>query len=497
MLKVRFAPSPTGYLHVGGARTALFNWLHARSKGGKFVLRIEDTDPERSREYFEEDIKKQLEWLGLMWDELYRQSDRADFYGEYFEKLKSEEKIYPCFCDPQKLEEARKKAREKGEPYKYPGTCRKLSREEREQRLRDGQRAAWRFAVPENEDVKWRDFVKGEVVYNTANLEDFVVRRGDGSYTYNYCVVVDDATMGINFVLRGEDHVPNTPKQILLYKALSFDVPEFAHIPLILNKEGKKLSKREGGATVVELHVAGYLPQSVVNWLALMGWSHPEEKEIFKVEELVNRFTVERLNTSPARFDLDKLRYINSVHMKELGFEEFVREFENWIAYVKKEKAYTEDVENLLENVKGVVNRLSKYFVSEKGNVLNLAYLFRENAANFYELVKILLEVLEDKVISDEDRIKFCDNWSKFCEVLYALVENLQGCEWSMESIKATFKLAIKQGCKGKNLYKPFRLVATNLADGPNITEVVYWLGKERVLKRLNNYVKSLSANFN
>jgi len=324
-LRVRFAPSPTGELHVGGARTALYNWLWARKERGTFVLRIEDTDLARSERRYAEGIMDALRWLGLDWDELYYQSERLPIYRKYVERLLEEGKAYPCFCTPEELAERRRKALARGKAPEYDGHCRDLSEAERKRYLAQGRKPAIRFRVSEEtKETSYHDFLRGEVHFRRLTTGDFVIQKADGSPTYNLACVVDDHEMGITHVLRAEDHISNTPKQVWLYRALGWEPPAFGHLSVILGPDRKKLSKRHGATSVEALKEMGFLPEAVVNHLALLGWSPDTGEEVFTLEELVERFSLERVNLAPQVFDLDKLKWLNRKHLARLAPKELL-----------------------------------------------------------------------------------------------------------------------------------------------------------------------------
>ncbi len=370
MVVSRFAPSPTGYLHLGNARTAIFSYLFARHHRGKFILRVEDTDRERSTKEFEGMLLEDLKWLGIEWDEFYRQSERFDIYREYAEKLVQSGHAYPCFCTVEELEEERKKAGERGVPYRYSGKCRALSKEEVEEFKRQGKPYTIRFRVPDGRVVVFEDLIKGHIAINVDDFGDFVIVRSDGTPTYNFVVVVDDALMGVTHVIRGEDHIPNTPKQILIYEALRFEIPKFAHLPVILGEDRSKLSKRHGAVSVRNYREEGYLPEALFNFLCLLGWSPPEEgREIFSKEELIELFTLEGVNSAPAVFNKEKLRWMNGVYIREvLSLDRLVEEFMPFLEragyradkeYVKRVLQKTRDsFDTLLEGVE----RLRPFF---------------------------------------------------------------------------------------------------------------------------------------
>ena len=306
----RFPPSPTGYLHIGGARTALFNWLLARANNGKFVLRIEDTDRARSTDEMTRAIVDAMHWLGLDWDQgPYHQSERQDLYNQAVDRLLDEGKAYWCECTPEEVEAMREEARAKGEKPKYAGRC-------RERAIGPGENRVVRFKAPQDGNTVFEDVVKGPQSWNNKELDDFVIRRADGWVTYNMAVVVDDADMGVTDILRGDDHLSNTPKQVLLYRALGLDEPRFGHVPMILGPDGKKLSKRHGAVSVMEYEKQGFLPEAMVNYLVRLGWSKGDE-EIFSRDELIEKFGVKGLSSSAARIDLEKLKWLNAHYIKE------------------------------------------------------------------------------------------------------------------------------------------------------------------------------------
>ena len=324
-MRVRFAPSPTGHLHVGNARTALFNWLLARGHGGAFVLRIEDTDVERSTRESEASIVGDLRWLGLDWDEgpdvggprgPYRQSERLHLYQSYAKELLAADQAYYCFCTTAQLEAERQEALAAGRPARYAGTCRRLTREQVQARLSAGERPAIRFRIPAGRDVVFTDAVRGDVRFHTDVIGDPIIVRADGNPAYNFSVVVDDALMEITHVIRGEDHISNTPRQVLLYEALGFAPPAFAHLALVMGPDHSPLSKRHGATSVSEFRAKGYLPQALVNYLALIGWSPGNDDEVLPVDELARRFSLEAVGHSAGVFDEEKLAWVNRHYLK-------------------------------------------------------------------------------------------------------------------------------------------------------------------------------------
>ena len=319
--RLRFAPSPTGYLHVGGARTALFNWLVARQQGGVLVLRIEDTDRERSSEEMTRAILDGLTWLGLDWDEgPFHQADGFERHRREVDRLLELGHAYRCFCTPDELQ-ARREAL--GEEYRYERTCAAVTREEAERRLAEGAPYTVRFRVPEGA-TEWEDLVHGTTRWRNEDIEDFIVLRTDGTPIYNLAVVSDDISMRISHVLRGDDHLSNTPKQILLYRALGAEVPRFGHLPMILGTDGKRLSKRHGATSVGEYRDRGLLPSALLNFLALLGWNPGDEQEIMSSEELIERFSLDRINKKSSVFDPEKLEWMNGQHISRMSGEELL-----------------------------------------------------------------------------------------------------------------------------------------------------------------------------
>ncbi|MBP2652136.1 MAG: gltX [Firmicutes bacterium] len=325
-MRLRFAPSPTGPFHIGGARSALFNWLIARKYGGKLVLRIEDTDLERSSRQSEENIKEALKWLGISWDEgidvggeygPYRQTERLTLYSQYTTQLLENDQAYYCYCSEEELEVERQQQMTKGETPHYSGRCRHLSEGERSQLEMEGRKPVVRFRVPENQEIVINDIVRGTVTFESNGIGDFVIVKSDGIPVYNYAVVLDDALMKITHVIRAEEHLSNTPRQVLIYQALGLTTPVFGHISLILGADRSKMSKRHGATAVEQYRNRGYLPEAVVNFLALLGWSPTGDQEIFSVDELIGAFSMERLAKNPAVFDIDKLNWLNAHYIRK------------------------------------------------------------------------------------------------------------------------------------------------------------------------------------
>jgi len=470
-VKTRFAPSPTGYLHLGNARTAIFSYLFARHNDGGFVLRIEDTDKERSKKEYEEMLIEDLKWLGLDWDEFYRQSERFDIYREYVNKLLESGHAYPCFCTPEELEREREEAKKRGVPYRYSGKCRHLTPEEVERLKKEGKPYAIRFKVPENRTVVFEDLIKGHIAINTDDFGDFVIVRSDGSPTYNFVVVVDDALMGITHVIRGEDHIPNTPKQILIYEALGFPVPKFAHLPVILGEDRSKLSKRHGAVSVRAYREEGYMPEALFNYLCLLGWSPPEEgREIFSKEELIKIFDLKDVNDSPAVFNREKLKWMNGVYIREvLPLEVLVERAIPFLEkagydvsdkeYVKKVLEYTRDSFDTLSEM---VERLRPFFVDEFEIPEELWSFIDDEKA--YQVLSLFLEKIGDKKPETPQEVK-------------KLAKEVQ------KALKV----------KPSQVWKPLRIALTGELEGVGIDILIAVLPKERIEKRILRILEKLS----
>ncbi len=340
-VRVRFAPSPTGALHVGGARTAIYNWAFARRHGGTFILRIDDTDPERSTPENTAQILRSLRWLGMDWDEgpevggphaPYFQTLRARLYSAALERMKAEGSAYPCFCTTLELEAKRSAAREGDGTPGYDRTCRRLTRDQAHARIAEGAPHVWRLAVPEDRgDIVVDDAVRGETVFPASAMDDFVLVRSDGTPTYNFATVVDDAEMDITHVIRGDDHLSNTPRQIMVFEALGHFVPRFAHLSMIWGADGKKLSKRHGATSVEQFHAEGFLPEALLNHLALLGWSLDGETTVFHADALTHNFSLERISKNPAIFDFEKLEWMNGAYIREMPNERFAERMMPWL----------------------------------------------------------------------------------------------------------------------------------------------------------------------
>eukprot|EP00878_Enallax_costatus_P001066 GHUV01001203.1.p1 GENE.GHUV01001203.1~~GHUV01001203.1.p1 ORF type:complete len:561 (+),score=128.11 GHUV01001203.1:107-1789(+) len=471
-IKVRFAPSPTGNLHVGGARTALFNWLYARKVGGKFVLRIEDTDTARSTRASEEAMKADLKWLGLDWDEgpdvggdngPYRQSERAEIYKSYVDKLVAAGKAYPCFCSDEELEAMKAEAELKKLPPIYRGKWASASKEDVEAEMAKGTPYCYRFRVPKHKEYSINDIVRGKVTWNTDNLGDFVVLRSNGLPVYNFCVAIDDALMGITHVLRAEEHLPNTLRQLLVYEALGFTPPVFAHMSLILAPDKSKLSKRHGATSVGDFKQQGYLAPAMVNYLSLLGWNDGTEKEIYTVDELTHAFDLDRITKSAAVFDKVKLGWMNGQHLRALPEAELV----SMIA-------------GSLESA-GLLSDASSPFALALSSLVKGSVDMLADAAA--QVPALLSYPLSGTVQSEEFKPIQEDN---FLEVAHAALAAYDSGDLAAAVAGGhdTFKKWINsvgkaQKRKGKRLFMPMRIALTGRMQGPDVGELLLALSKE------------------
>ncbi|KAL7207122.1 hypothetical protein ACSBR2_019753 [Camellia fascicularis] len=470
-VRVRFAPSPTGNLHVGGARTALFNYLFARSKGGKFVLRIEDTDLERSTRESEEALLHDLSWLDLHWDEgpgvggdygPYRQSERNVLYKQYAEKLLKSGHVYRCFCSNEELEKMKEIAKLKQLPPVYIGKWADASYEEVEEELAKGTPYTYRFRVPKEGSLQIDDLIRGEVSWNLNTLGDFVIMRSNGQPVYNFCVTVDDATMSISHVIRAEEHLPNTLRQALIYKSLGFQMPCFAHVSLILAPDRSKLSKRHGATSVGQFREMGYLPQAMVNYLALLGWGDGTENEFFTLEQLVEKFSIDRVNKSGAIFDSTKLRWMNGQHLRSLPSEELTKLIgEHWKStgiLTESEGLFVEEVVQLLKDGIDLIPDSDKAL----SNLLS------------YPLYATLASPEGKPVLQDglpEVAASLLATYDSG-ELLGALEEGHAGWQKWVKSFGKSLKR------KGKSLFMPLRVLLTGKLHGPDMGASVLLLHK-------------------
>jgi glutamyl-tRNA synthetase len=462
-IRTRFAPSPTGFLHIGGARTALFNWLYTRRYGGTFVLRIEDTDQTRSTEASTRAILDAMTWLGLNWDEgPYFQAERVDLHRERVRQLIAAGKAYYCTCTPDELEAKRKKALSEGRKPKYDGTC-------RDRGLGPQPGAVVRFRGPEVGQTVMHDLIKGDIAFNNEELDDLIIERADGYPTYNFAVVVDDAEMGITHVIRGDDHVNNTPKQIQMYEALGYEVPLFGHVPMILGADKSRLSKRHGATSVMAYQEMGYLPEALVNYLVRLGWSYGDQ-EIFSTDELIRTFSLEGVGKSAAVFNPEKLIWLNQHYIMACPADRLVE--------------------------------LMIPFWHERGFAVADRPFVAKVAADLRTRAKTLVEMTEASAFYFADAVDFePEAAAKFLTPEYAghlaaVVERLPAIEaFTKEGIEAFLRsLADERQTKLKWIAQALRVALTGKTVSPGIDEVMVTLGKERVIRRLGRALERIGA---
>lgn len=477
-VRVRYAPSPTGHLHIGNARTALFNYLYARHAGGKMILRIEDTDQKRNVENGVESQMKYLEWLGIDWDEgpgrggdygPYFQMERLDLYNKHVNELMEKGLAYKCYMTSEELEAEREAQIARGEAPRYSGAHRNLSAEEQAAFEAEGRKPSIRIRVPEGVTYKWHDVVKGDVSFEAKDFGDWVIVKQDGIPTYNFAVVIDDYLMKISHVLRGDDHIANTPKQMMVYDALGWDYPTFGHMTLIFNENHKKLSKRdESIIQFIEQYAdLGYIPEALFNFISLLGWSPVGEEEIFTKQQFIDMFDAGRLSKSPAVFDQQKLAWINSVYMKQASLDEVVA----------LSLPFLQEAGRLPEALS----------MEEADWATALIALYKEQMTHGAEIVALTDLFFKDEVEYDEEANAVLAG-EAVPSVLAEFKAQLEQIEdFTPEAIKAATKATQKAtGQKGKNLFMPIRVATTGQTHGPELPNAIALIGKERVLARLS-----------
>lgn len=458
-VKTRFAPSPTGHLHIGGLRTAIFNYLFSKSNNGKFVLRIEDTDKERSEKKYTDAILEALKWCGIVYDEIYYQSKREEIYKKYIDELLRKGKAYKCFCSKQRLEQLKKEQMERGENPHYDGHCRNLKAEP------ENEEFVIRIKLP-RENIEFNDYVHGHMYFSYEEFDDFIIQRSDGSVMYNFANVVDDFTIGITHVIRGDDHITNTAKQIVIYRLLGQTPPQYAHIPMILGEDKTRLSKRHGAKSVLEYRKDGYLPQALVNYLVRLGWSHGD-KEIFTIEELIKYFNLEHLNKSAAVFNPEKLLWVNEEYIKNsddgsllLSLKQFLPE-----KCLKKEDNFLIKAMNTLRARTSTLNQMA-------------------DAGLFYCTAP---ETFEEKGAKKYFK-------SNVKDAIIFLRNKLQNADFSsQDELKEAFDKTIKKfNTKMIKIAQPVRIAITGRSVGPGIYEMLAILEKDESLKRIDKMINEI-----
>ncbi|OWZ84511.1 glutamate--tRNA ligase [Natranaerobius trueperi] len=481
--RLRFAPSPTGKIHIGNIRTALFNWLYARNINGEFIIRVEDTDAARSVEEYEQIIFDALKWLGLGWDEgpqtggdygPYRQSERKDIYREYADKLLESGDAYYCYCSEEDLEKMREEQKSRGEMPRYDGRCAELTEEERQRCENEGRTPVIRFKVPKGKDIQVCDLVKGNVNFESDGIGDFIIIKSDGLPSYNFACAIDDYLMDITHVLRGEDHLSNTPRQVMVYNALGFDLPYFGHLSLILGHDKAKLSKRHGDTFIGDYQEKGYLPEAIMNFLALLGWSPEGEEELFAKEQLVEKFDINRVAKSAAVFDVSKLNWMNSHYIKNTEGERLLELSKKYL------------LESNVVDEQDEIEANKDWYIS----ALNLVK----------EKVYILSEIPEQMKIFEGDTLKLEDkelqvlSGDNVVELLKTVKDKLLELEsFDPKSIKKTINEAGKLvGVKGKQLFMPVRVAVSGQTHGPEIDQLISLLGRNKIEKRIDSVIEQI-----
>lgn len=477
-VRVRYAPSPTGFLHIGNARTALFDYLIAKHYGGDFILRIEDTDIERNVEGGEESQIKYMEWLGITADESpanpnpkyapYRQMERLDIYAKYTQELLDAGHAYKCYCTSEELEEDYLAQKEAGHAStRYSQKCLHLSQEDKDANTAEGKPYSVRLQVPTDEVYTFDDMVRGEITFEGKDIGDWVIQKTNGIPTYNYAVVIDDHLMDITHVFRGEEHISNTPRQMMVFNMLGWDIPRYGHMTLIVNEEGKKLSKRDNSVMqyISQYEEQGYLPEAMFNFMSLLGWSYPGEKEIFTKEEIIAAFDETRLSKSPSMFDVQKLTWMNHQYMKALDDNV-------WLDFVKPHAAKTYD--------------LSQF---DNAWVDMCLLLYKDQCEYAGQISELISMFFNDPVVTDE--VQDVLDWETTPVVAQAFLDNLPS-EWTVENLKASFNSAKEvSGVKGKALFMGLRVAGTHYTSGPDLMSALYLMGESSVRTRLETYVKA------
>ncbi len=459
--RLRFAPSPTGHLHIGGARTALYNWLIAQKTGGVFVLRVEDTDRERSTQEYVDSIMQAMEWLGLNWQEgPFFQTQRMEIYREHKDKLLNEGKAYRCYCTAEELENARQLAMKEGRKPKYSGKCRKLTAADWE---KDTRPYCIRFKSPETGSTVVEDLIRGKIEFQNTEMDDLIIWRTDGTPTYNFTVVVDDVTMNITHVIRGDDHLNNTPRQILLYQAFNYPTPIFAHVPMILGADKARLSKRHGATSVIAYRDMGYLPEALLNYLARLGWSSGD-KEIIPLKEMIELFNIEAVGKSPGVFNPEKLLWLNGI-------------------YIRESKA-----EDLLSEVKRIF-QLRGIEIKDDAKLLKAVKASQEKEKTLADMANLVEFVFVNEITPDEAAQKILAQ-PESKPRLQKLKEALQTLDhFEHDSLKTLFeKVLADLGIKLKELAQATRAALVGKSISPGIYDMLELLGKEKTLERLSKY---------
>ncbi|MCL4377215.1 MAG: glutamate--tRNA ligase [Actinobacteria bacterium] len=485
-IRVRFAPSPTGYLHIGSARTAFFNWLFAKKMNGKFILRIEDTDIGRHKENTINTILNSLKWLGISWDEgtdiggnygPYRQSQRLEIYKEYAQKLINEGSAYRCFCSLEQLREKRNQSIKTCKFYSYDRECLKLTGKEISDNINSGKKFSVRILVPKEKIITFNDNVYGKIQVNSINIEDFIILRSNGMPTYNFSAAIDDYLMNITHIIRGEDHLSNTPKQLLIYDALNFMYPDFTHLPMILASDGSKLSKRHGSISIESYKKEGFLPEAVLNYIALLGWAYDEKTTIFSINEMIEKFDLKSINKKAARFDYEKLLYVNGFYIRELEESRLAKLIMGRLTGTNR---FTRENLDFFKSKLPKIIPITKQRVRTISDYEKIALIFSgkisysKNYGNKYFLQK---EIDAKAII--RQTIKYLEEPS-----VHSF--DAQNIEKALKKVAADFDTAFK------NIAEVIRIAVWGEPAGPPLFETIEILEKNNTLLRLKNYIDFL-----
>ncbi len=477
-IRVRFAPSPTGELHIGGARTALFNYLFVRKMGGTFVLRIDDTDLERSHDDYIDKLMAAMQWLGLSWDEgPYYQSKRMDLYTAEAERLLSEGKAYRCYCSIEELEAGREEARRENRSFLYPGTCRNLAADEEEALRRSGRNPVIRLKIPGEGKTIVQDLIRGEVIFENSDLDDFIIVKSNGLPTYNFASVVDDLELKITHIIRAEEHLSNTPRQLLCAEALNKKLPLFAHVPMILAPDRSKLSKRHGATSVEEFRDQGYLPEALINYMTLLGWSPGGDRELFSITEATELFSLDKVNKTAAIYDTVKLTWMNSHYIREADLNHLADQARPFFIKAGLLSVEPDDSEY-------------SYFLAVLGAV-------RERAKTLQELAEASDYFFNYNFTYDEKGIKKAFGKAGTGELLRKAATELNNLdEFNRENSEALFeKLSARLEISAGRLIQPTRLALTGRLGGPGLFEIMELIGKEQTIKRLERGADYIDQN--
>lgn len=487
--RLRFAPSPTGYLHIGGLRTALYNFLFVQQNNGKFILRIEDTDQTRFVEGAIENLIESLKWSGITYDEgvfvenhkvvqkgeygPYIQSERLDIYKKYVDELIEKDEAYHCFCSKERLESVREEQRVKGLVPKYDGFCKNIPLEEAKQRVANGEEHVVRLKLPHDRDIKFNDLVRGDIVINTNDIDDQVLLKSDGFPTYHMAVVVDDHLMNITHIVRGEEWLPSTPKHIYLYEAFGWEKPVYVHLPTVLNNDRKKLSKRQGDVSVDDFKNKGYLPEGLINYLALVGWSPENNEEILSMDEMIEKFSFERVSKTGGIFDKDKLDWVNGHYIRSSSVEKITE----LVIPLLKEADYIDE----------------KFENENKEWLMILVDTVKESLSSLIEIVEKVKFVFDEEVEAVEEGALELLKGEQVPALMAAIKDELNSIDSIDLEYAKTFMKTIQKatGIKGKNLFMPTRVAITGSEHGPEMVNILYLLGKDKIIKRVDKIINN------